>query len=428
MLNDTISFFIKVIGKNSVQFAGETTDFTLEKVKDLVKSVLTGTTSGLEFISNINFLPEDWKEGLRIATESLGESSNSANDGLNEAIRITKDAFDKALSAIDIANKHSIDFIYDNRVISSILGSSHNSVISFTEIKMSFRKDGIDISPDEAYLGYKNSGLKKVILFVPGLFTDESLYQNRYIKIDERENLSSGIADSYINYGYYPLFIRFNHGKHISDNGKELFKLISDFIKNEDYIQINIIGYSIGCLIIRSMLYYGRENNSYIGIRNIRKVVFISSPDGGSYLEKMGFWLGFLMESSAITALKIIGIIGNLRSDAIKDLSHGIIREEDWTQNNPILRYFQSKYYGELDAIDCYQFYSSFALENDKLQEWLGDGIVELPSLTYLQDKVFLKKDRTDLRSINIKGANHFTILQSGLLRRKLAEIFEIHS
>jgi pimeloyl-ACP methyl ester carboxylesterase len=388
---------------------------------------MRGTTSGLELLSKIQFLPLDWKENLEKSSLAVHDSTIESSKALELAIEATNEAFSKALNAMDIANRHSINFIYDNRVLSSILGSSHNSLISLTEIKMSFRSLGKDISIEEILDGYKKSGLSKIILFIPGLFTDESLWLDRTLTIDNRNVISSGIADDYQRRGYYPIFIRFNHGKHISDNGKELLLLLTDLLNRDPSLRLNVFCYSIGCLVFRSTLYYARENLSEISIKNIDKVIFISSPDGGSYLEKAGFWATFLMERAPTLAIQLIGIIGNLRSDAIKDLSHGVIREEDWNQFNYLSRYWQNHYFGELDNINCYQLYSSFGEENSILQEWLGDGIVELSSLTLLRDNVFLKKDRTQLRSTNITGNNHFTILQSGLLRKRIAEIMEIH-
>ena len=155
-------------------------------------------------------------------------------------------------------------------------------------------------------------------------------------------------------------------------------------------------------------------------------MIFISSPDGGSYLEKSGFWATVIMERAPNIAFMLLGIIGNLRSDAIKDLSHGVIREEDWNSFNYLSRYWKSHYFGELENIDCYQFYSSFGEDGSPFQEWLGDGIVELPSLTILTENVFLRKDRKELRSTNIVGNNHFTILQSGLLKKRIREIMEV--
>jgi pimeloyl-ACP methyl ester carboxylesterase len=376
-------------------------------------------------LSRIGFLPENWQEGLRIGSDAVLDSSKQTENGLEFAISATREAFQRALNAMDTANKHSIDFIYDNRVVSSIIGSSHNSTVSLTDIKMSFRAIDKDISIEEAHREFKNSGLEKVILFIPGLFTDEKLWLDRTIKIDERQVVSSGIADDYKKRGYFPIFIRFNHGKHISDNGKELLVLLNEFIKLEPTIKFNVIAYSIGCLILRSTLYYAREAAIDIGSKNFGKVIFISSPDGGSYLEKSGFWATVIMERAPNIAFMLLGIIGNLRSDAIKDLSHGVIREEDWNSFNYLSRYWKSHYFGELENIDCYQLYSSFGEDGSPFQEWLGDGIVELPSLTILTENVFLRKDRKELRSTNIVGNNHFTILASGLLRKRIREIME---
>jgi hypothetical protein len=113
---------------------------------------MRGTTSGLELLSKIQFLPLDWKENLEKSSNAVHDSTLESSKALELAIEVTNEAFSKALNAMDIANRHSIDFIYDNRVLSSILGSSHNSLISLTEIKMSFRSLGKDISIEEIIL------------------------------------------------------------------------------------------------------------------------------------------------------------------------------------------------------------------------------------------------------------------------------------
>jgi hypothetical protein len=63
--------------------------------------------------------------------------------------------------------------------------------------------------------------------------------------------------------------------------------------------------------------------------------------------------------------------------------------------------------------------------DGSPFQEWLGDGIVEIPSLIILTDNVFLRKDRQELSNTNIVENNHFTILASGLLRKRIREIME---
>ena len=426
-MNLIIQFAIDKIAKNSVKFAGGTADVSLQISKEVVHRTLIASGELLKLLSKIGFLPREWREGLLLGFDNLGKSAEITAENLEASIHATRHAFEIALESMDRFKDHSIDLIYDNRYVSSVIGSAHNSKIILSDIKMSFRKDGKDVSTDEILEDFFQSGKKKILLYVPGLFTDESLWKDNKIEIDGRTVVSRGIDDHCIPDDMHSVFIRFNHGKHISENGKDLLATIEYFLQKAPGTEIHIISYSLGCLVVRSLLYYAREKTSPIINENIKKVIFIASPDGGSYLEKAGFWLGFLLEKTPYLALQILGTIGNLRSDAIKDLSHGIIREEDWNRFNPISRYWQDKYFGELDNIDCYQFYSSFGEEGSPLQSWMGDGIVEQPSLTFLKD-IFLKKSNPEIRSVDISGTNHFTILQSQILMSTVKEIMHSHS
>ena len=111
--------------------------------------------------------------------------------------------------------------------------------------------------------------------------------------------------------------------------------------------------------------------------------------------------------------MKIVGFIGNLRSDAIKDLSHGIIREEDWKLGSQIFRYRTEHYFGELDEIDAYQAYSLAGETDNIFQSFFGDGIIEKWSIESLTDKVFNKKLNPETRTLKLLGKNHFQILNA---------------
>jgi pimeloyl-ACP methyl ester carboxylesterase len=422
-MNNVIQFLIDQIGKNTVAFAGSTVDGSLQLSKAIVNTTLGATGELLKVLSNIEALPKDWRDNLSIGFQNIESSAITSTKALEHSIEVSRDAFEIAQDSMNRFKNHSIDLIYDNRYVSSVIGSAHDSKIQLSEIKMSFRENGKDIGPEDVWRSFENSGKEEIVLFVPGLFTDEYLWKDHTIEIDGYHVVSRGVSDHCLPNNVFPVYVRFNHGRHISENGKELLELVLQLLKHRPDLKINIIAYSLGCLVVRSLLYYSREKGLSLNHRNVKKVVFVSSPDGGSYLEKAGFWLGFLLEKTPYLVLQIIGVIGNMRSDAIKDLSHGIIREEDWVTYNPLTRYWGEKYFGELDGIDCYQFYSSYGEGGTFLQNWLGDGIVEYPSLIYLRDKVFLKKDKPHLRSVELSQTNHFTILQSGVLISKVKEI-----
>jgi hypothetical protein len=165
------------------------------------------------------------------------------------------------------------------------------------------------------------------------------------------------------------------------------------------------------------------ENKPWID--RFGKVISVASPNKGSYLEKLGFWLGFLLERSPNLALKVIGLIGNLRSDAIKDLSFGLIRKEERGWLATISGYFQETYFGELDHLDVYQAYALLDGIHNPLQNFLGDGIVEKQSLTYLTDKVYAKRDRQELRTKELIKENHFSILSSRKLVHWIKEVLD---
>jgi len=418
-----IQTIVHSIAGRAVQLTHNSTESLLNGVKTLVKGTLQGTGAGLDLLSNAFLFQEDWKNALKKAGIALQETSEQTTEAMEKAIHSTNNAFEKALFAVDTVGKQGNQMVFDNRVVSSIIGSSHDQKIQLTKIEMSFRDIGKDISVEEAAASFKNSGSKESVLFLPGLFTDETVWLEKWIPYKKRKVRSLGIATELSKKNIHPHYIRYNHGMPIHENGKKLMKLLDAFFAECPEAKPHIVAYSLGSLVLRSCLYYAKEENKpWVG--NFQKVVSISSPNRGSYLEKIGFWLGLLLEKSPDITLKIIGMIGNLRSDAIKDLSFGLIRREEKTFWAPVSRYFQEVYFGELDELDAYEAYSLVDTIENPIQNFLGDGIVEKQSLSYLSDKVYSKKPNPSLRTLEIEKANHFTILNSKKLFAWLDEIF----
>ncbi len=397
---------ITIFGKQVLNATNHITQNILGGVKEILDKSMTWTADTLENLSDEKFLQvDDLPVYLHVAGVNVKKASDITVAGMKIAMNSTETAFAVANKSLDIAEDYMIKTLYENKVISSILGSSHDDLISFSKIKMSFRYNQEDIDAQTVIDLYRESGLNKVILYVPGLFCDESLW----VKVAEED---TGLGDHFLNQGYFPIYIRYNQGAHISVNGKDLEDLLEKLFELEPNLPLNIITYSQGGLVLRSTLYYAKLNSQEF-LSKLQKVFIISSPNGGSYIEKIGFWAGMLMQASPFFILKIVGFVGNLRSDAIKDLSHGIIREEDWKLGSQIFRYRTEHYFGELDAIDAYQIYS-LAGENDNLfQSFFGDGIIEKWSIESLTDKAFNKKENPETRTLKLLGRNHFQILNA---------------
>jgi hypothetical protein len=397
---------ITLFGKQILNVTGNVTTSILDGVKDILDKSMTWTAEKCETLSDEKFLQiDDLPVYLQVAGTNLKKSAEVTTQGLNVAIDSTENAFGVATHSLDIAEDYMIKTLYENKVISSILGSSHDDLISFSKIRMLFRHDHVDVNAETIIELYRESGLKKAILYVPGLFCDETLW----MKLDDED---TGLGDYFLNQGYYPIYIRYNQGAHISVNGKDLVALMEKLFALEPNLPLSIITYSQGGLVLRSALYYAKQASAAF-LPKIQKVFIISSPNGGSYIEKIGFWAGMAMQASPFFIMKIVGFIGNLRSDAIKDLSHGIIREEDWKLGSQIFRYRTEHYFGELDEIDAYQAYSLAGETDNIFQSFFGDGIIEKWSIESLTDKVFNKKLNPETRTLKLLGKNHFQILNA---------------
>nr|WP_265090278.1 GPI inositol-deacylase [Psychrobacter cibarius] len=56
------------------------------------------------------------------------------------------------------------------------------------------------------------------------------------------------------------LYLNYNTGRRISSNGRSFAKVLQDLVENNpDVTQIDLIGHSMGGLLSRSALFYGKE-------------------------------------------------------------------------------------------------------------------------------------------------------------------------
>lgn len=392
------------LSKLLVKLAKDTSVGTLEGVRSILTESFDWSSKQLSQLSDIPLIQDtSLAEFLSKSGESLRNAGEKTEQGLSQALTSTAKAMHQALDALEMADVVVKRTLFENIPVSSIVGESFAGLVTTSHIKASFRMNGSDVGYQDVIKDWKESKLPYLILCIPGLFCDEGLWSSK-----GEVPISETMKES----GYYPIFLRFNPGIHLSTNAKAMLGLLEQLLNSPelDDKTLDVISYSQGGLIFRSALYQSKQKDGFFG-KKIRHALIINSPDGGSYIEKIGFWLGLGAESLPILPVSIIGFIGNQRSDAIKDLSHGIIREEDWVQNKQIQRYVTDSYFGELDDIDATQIYSLVTEEESKWSSWIGDGIVEKPSLTLLSDKVYRKKLNPEERVFCLLETSHYQVI-----------------
>jgi pimeloyl-ACP methyl ester carboxylesterase len=166
----------------------------------------------------------------------------------------------------------------------------------------------------------------RVAVFVHGLACNETLwrfhaerhYRNRHTTYGSRlEN----------DLGYTALYVRYNSGLHVSDNGRRLAQLLDRVVAEwpVGVEEVALVGHSMGGLVIRSATHYGATHH---WVPKVRHVFLLGSPHLGAPLEKAAnvsaWFLGRLDTTRPFAAVL------NARSVGIKDLRFGSLRDEDW--------------------------------------------------------------------------------------------------
>lgn len=124
------------------------------------------------------------------------------------------------------------------------------------------------------------------------------------------------------------LYLNYNTGRRISSNGRSLAWLLEDLIqRNPRITSIDLIGHSMGGLVSRSALFYGKQNTHH-WVNKVENLVCIGSPHHGAVLERLGFMLQDRLGRMPI--LNRIGRLTSIRSDGILDLRYGSVRDDDW--------------------------------------------------------------------------------------------------
>lgn len=131
-----------------------------------------------------------------------------------------------------------------------------------------------------------------------------------------------------------PVFVRFNTGLHISDNGRSLARLLDALVAGWPLPvrTIALVGHSMGGLVARSACHYGAQEGAAWAPR-VRHIVSLGSPHLGAPIAQ-----AVHVASAALHAVPETRPLSGLlrrRSAGIRDLRHGSLVDEDWLDADP---------------------------------------------------------------------------------------------
>jgi pimeloyl-ACP methyl ester carboxylesterase len=222
--------------------------------------------------------------------------------------------------------------------------------------------------------------------------------------------------------GLTPIYLRYNSGRHISANGRDLASELEVLLQRwpVPVETLTIVGHSMGGLVARSAAHQAAQ----AGMRwpsLLRRLAFLGSPHHGAPLERGGNWLhrGLGISPYAAPFTRLSG----LRSEGITDLRHGNLLESDWARDR--FSHRDQRAVLPLPAgVACFAVAGTLG-ESEGSNEWLGDGLVPLASA--------LGRHARPTRDLHIppshqyvaRGVHHLDLLcdpaVSGHLRRWLS-------
>jgi pimeloyl-ACP methyl ester carboxylesterase len=129
--------------------------------------------------------------------------------------------------------------------------------------------------------------------------------------------------------GYAPVYLHYNSGLHISENGHAFAKLLEQLVAAwpVEIDEIALLGHSMGGLVARSACHAAEQEG--LGWRKkLTKLACLGSPHHGSPLERSGNLLHSLLDVTSYSAP--LSRLGRLRSAGVTDLRFGNVRGEHW--------------------------------------------------------------------------------------------------
>ncbi len=222
----------------------------------------------------------------------------------------------------------------------------------------------------------------KLAVFVHGLATTEwcwSLESEAYHG-DPAASFGSLLA---ADLDYTPIFVRYNSGRHVSENGRSLAEQLQRLVERYpvEVEEIVLVGHSMGGLVIRSACHYGQgEGASWVD--GLRHVFCLGTPHRGAPLARLGHVAAVVLDAIDHPGTRIPGRLLKGRSAGIRDLRQGLLVDEDWLGRDPdALREEAAREIPLLGDV-TYHFISATVTEDREhpLGRLVGDLLVRTPS------------------------------------------------
>ena len=240
-------------------------------------------------------------------------------------------------------------------------------------IRMALRQDGVALNP-AGLSGPLPRGAPsgKLLLLLHGLCMNDRQWARRghdHGAMLARER------------GMTPLYLNYNSGRHVSQNGRELAALLQQLVAHwpVPVEELVIVGHSMGGLVARSACHHA-DIEGQAWLRYLTKLVCLGTPHHGAPLERGGRRIDLLLGLSPYVAP--FARLGKARSAGITDLRFGNLQDADWSGRDRHAQHHDDRQPTPLPRhADTFLLAATLAERPGRMHSAvIGDGLVPLAS------------------------------------------------
>ena len=180
----------------------------------------------------------------------------------------------------------------------------------------------------------------RVVVLLPGIMCTETVWQLPRTAASATRPDGAPATDYGAmlarDLGFTPLYLRYNTGLAIPDNGASLAALLESLVGEypAPLTEILLLGFSMGGLVARSACHVAHQRGQH-WLRLVRRAIYLGTPHRGAPFERLGRTVARLLQSVDDPVTRLLADIANLRSDGVKDLGDADLRHEDRARRTP---------------------------------------------------------------------------------------------
>jgi len=380
-------------------------------------------------IEQVSLLVEQMHANISAASPALGKGTDGRTRGITGLVyggvrlgnSISRSILDQALKILPsqnlatLASPSSPHSDAARSALNGVMGDTLFETENPLAIPMRLRRQGQPLTLDRDALTHsipEASG--KILIVVHGLCMND-----RQWKRDGHDHAAELAREG----GYTPVYLNYNSGRHVSENGRDLASILERLVEAwpVPVTELSVLAHSMGGLLTRSAVHYGGEAG-HRWLATLRRIAFLGTPHHGAPLERGGQSFTSGLEFSPYTAP--FARLTWLRSAGITDLRHGNLLDEDWHAHDR----FETK--GDMRRplslppdIECYALAATTGkIRGNLVDRLLGDGLVPVASALGQHRDVARDLGFPESHQSICTGINHMELLSDSKVYAELRD------